>query len=78
MQFDYKQAADTLATALEQTEAGSYRRLRIAYLAREESFIILVIPVWENQPVVAGFCLGLLLCEFVGNFRRTCCTNFLM
>lgn len=37
MQFDYKQAADTLATALEQTEAGSYKKVEDAYLARKKA-----------------------------------------
>lgn len=37
MQFDYKQAADTLATALEQTEAGSYKKVENAYLARKKA-----------------------------------------
>ncbi|WP_432364251.1 septation ring formation regulator EzrA [Lacticaseibacillus paracasei] len=37
MQFDYKQAADTLAMALEQTEAGSYKKVEDAYLARKKA-----------------------------------------
>ncbi|GEL37268.1 septation ring formation regulator EzrA [Lacticaseibacillus paracasei subsp. tolerans DSM 20258] len=37
MQFDYKQAADTLATALEQTEVGSYKKVEDAYLARKKA-----------------------------------------
>ncbi|RND62343.1 septation ring formation regulator EzrA [Lacticaseibacillus paracasei] len=37
MQFAYKQAADTLATALEQTEAGSYKKVEDAYLARKKA-----------------------------------------
>lgn len=37
MQFDYKQAADTLATALEQTDAGSYKKVEDAYLARKKA-----------------------------------------
>ncbi|KMO51432.1 septation ring formation regulator EzrA, partial [Lacticaseibacillus rhamnosus] len=37
MQFDYQQAADTLATALEQTEQGSYKKVEDAYLARKKA-----------------------------------------
>lgn len=37
MQFDYQQAAEVLATALEQTEQGSRVKVEDAYLARKKA-----------------------------------------
>ena len=57
MQFDYQQAADTLATALEQTEQGSYKKVEDAYLARKKASLYWF--AWlESQPGL-GLAFGL-------------------